>query len=60
MKFEITFRPYPAGAGSGVHDELWVIEGSSLRQALDAFYRKPEFNSEWRVVDMKPHEHKYK
>ena len=53
MKFEITFRPYPAGAGSRVHDELWTIEGPSLRVALDRFYQKPEFNPEWRVVDVK-------
>ena len=50
-KFTVTFRPYPAGAGSRVHDESWTIEGNSLRDALDKFYCKPEFNSEWRVVD---------
>ena len=51
-KFTVTFRPYPAGAGSRVHDESWTIEGNSLRDALDKFYCKPEFNSEWRVVDV--------
>ena len=53
-KFTVTFRPYPAGAGSRVHDESWTIEGNSLRDALDKFYCKPEFNSEWRVVDVAP------
>jgi hypothetical protein len=50
-KFSVTFRPYPAGAGSSVHDELWTIEGHSLRSALDELYRKPDFNPEWRIVD---------
>lgn len=53
MKFSITLRPYPAGAGSTVHDELWVIEGRDLRDALDKFYRMPNLDPTWRVVDVR-------
>lgn len=56
MKFNVTFRPYPAGAGSRVHDELWTLEGASLRSALDEFYQRADFNPEWRVIDIEAQE----
>ena len=56
-KFDVTFRPYPAGSGSDVHDETFTLEGHCQRCALDIFYEKPEFNPEWRVVEVTEHPH---
>lgn len=51
-KFKVSFRPYPAGAGSSVHDELHELEGHCIECALDAFYRRKDFNPEWRVINI--------
>jgi hypothetical protein len=50
--YHITFRPYPAGAGTRARDEQWQLEGNSLREILDRFYTREYFNPYWRVVDV--------
>lgn len=53
MKFELTIRPYEAGIGQPHRERTVVLDTESFREGIEEYYSRPDFNPDWRLVDVR-------